>query len=79
MGATRSNRRARIVCSRATALQETCTEIEPQIGVDVRSQLHNDEMLHSLNTSKEELERNLNRNLASLNPDISLGQSGSPV
>jgi hypothetical protein len=49
------------------------------MGMDVRSQLHNEEMLHSLNTSKEELERSLNGNLAALNPDISLGQSGSPV
>ena len=43
------------------SLRETRTELEQQIGADdIRRQLHNEEVMRSLNASREELERVMN-------------------
>lgn len=52
------------------SLRETRTEFEQQIGADeIRRQLHNEEVMRSLNATREEIERVINEEPSEL-PDV---------
>ncbi len=52
-------------------LQQTRSEFEQQIGADdIRRQLHNEEVMQRLNASKEDIDRVVNRESASIEASL---------
>lgn len=58
------------------SLRETRTELEQQIGADdIRRQLHNEEVMRSLNATRDEIEQAINEPLTQ-EPDYSIPSPG---
>lgn len=62
------------------AMQSTRTELEQQLGADdIRRQLHNEEIMQRLNSTKEDIARAVNENVQDIQSNLRPGDSAPAV